>query len=143
MPRSVLEDATRVAPLSPEPVGTQDFSSFLEQYRPMLRLLSGPDLGWLSHEQYSDLGHFRRERAAIYFQYLGELCRDLRALPLWAGPNDPEAFIALDKASWTLQKMLVKLALEGVLYYIGIRRRDSGLVERCFEKLGNLLSAAA
>lgn len=121
----------------------QDLSSFLQQYRPMLRLLSGADLVWLSQEQYSDLGHFRRERAAIYFQYLGELCRDLRALPLWAAPDDPEAFIELDKASWTMQKMLVKLALEGVLYYIGIPRRDSGLVERCFEKLGSLLSAAA
>jgi hypothetical protein len=121
----------------------QDLSSFLEKYRPMLRLLSGADLAWLSQRQYSDLGHFRRERATIYFQYLGELCRDLRALPLWMAPNDPEAFIEMDKASWMIQKMLVKLALEGALYYLGIRRRDSRLVERCFEKLGNLLSAAA
>ena len=100
-------------------------------------------MAWLSHQQYSDLGRFRRERAIIYFQYLGELCRDLRALPLWTAPNDPEAFIEMDKASWMIQKMLVKLALEGALYYIGIRRRDRGLVERFFQKLGNLLSAAA
>jgi hypothetical protein len=49
----------------------------------------------------------------------------------------------LDKASWTMQKMLVQRAWAGVLYFIGIRRSDSALVERCFEKLGNMLSVAA
>jgi hypothetical protein len=42
-----------------------------------------------------------------------------------------------------MQKMLVPLAWEGVLYYIGIRQSGSGVVERCFQKLGNALSAAA
>jgi hypothetical protein len=109
----------------------------------MLRLLSSPELVWLKRHGYSDVHHFRRERTAIYFQYLGELCRDLRALSLWTAPQDADAFIELDRASWMMQKMLVRLALEGLLYYTGIRRRDSVLVERCFEKLGNLLTAAA
>ncbi|HXA65007.1 MAG TPA: hypothetical protein VNV82_07640 [Bryobacteraceae bacterium] len=143
MLRLVNDDPPGVAPVGPESIGTPNLSSFLEQYRPMLKLLSAADVNFLSRQQYSHVGHFRRERAAIYFQYLGELCRDLRALPLWMAPNDGEAFIELDKASWLMQKMLVKLALEGVLYYIGIPRRDSGRVQRCFERLGSLLSAAA
>jgi hypothetical protein len=121
----------------------EDLSSFLDEYRPMLRLLSDSDTAWLSRKGYPNLGQFRRERAAIYFQYLGELCRDLRALPLWTASHDAEAFIEMDKASWTMQKLLLKLALEGVLYYFGFGRRDSGLIERCFEKLGTLLTAAA
>jgi len=141
--RLVNDDPQGIASVGPESIGTPNLSSFLEQYRPMLKLLSAADVNFLSRQQYSDVGHFRRERAAIYFQYLGELCRDLRALPLWAAPNDGAAFIELDKASWLMQKMLVKLALEGVLYYIGIPRRDSGRVQRCFERLGSLLNAAA
>jgi hypothetical protein len=109
----------------------------------MLRLLSNSDLVWLKRGRYSRLGHFRRERAAIYFRYLGELCRDLRELPLWTARQDAEAFIEMDKASWTMQKLLMMLALQGVLYYLGIRRRDTGLVERYLEELGSLLSAAA
>ena len=143
MSRSVHDDAERVVLPTPEPIGTQDLSSFFEQYRPMLKLLSAGDVAFLTRHQYSGMRHFRRERAAIYFQYLGELCRDLRALPLWTAPHDAEAFVELDKASWTMQKTLVKLALEGVLYYVGIQRGDSGVPKRCFEKLQNLLSAAA
>ena len=143
MLRLVNDDPHEPSSLGPESIGTQDLSSFLDQYRPMLKLLSAADVTFLKHQQYSDVGHFRRERAAIYFQYLGELSRDLRALPLWVAPNDGEAFIELDKASWLVQKMLVTLALEGVLYYIGFPRRDSGQVQRCFERLGRLLSAAA
>jgi hypothetical protein len=136
-----LVGADPAAPLVPEPIGPLDLSSLLEQYRPMLKLLSAADVAFLSRQQYSNVGRFRRERAGIYFQYLGELCRDLRGLPLWAASNDLQAFIQLDKASWLMQKMLVKLALEGALYYLGIPRRDRG-VQRCFEQLG-LLSAAA
>jgi hypothetical protein len=109
----------------------------------MSRLLSNADLVYLKRQGYSGVGHFRREKSAIYFQYLGDLRRDMRALPLWTATQDAEAFIEMDKAYWAIQKMLVKLALEGVLYYLGIRRPDSRLVERCFERLGNLLSAAA
>jgi hypothetical protein len=109
----------------------------------MLRLLSAADLLFLERRGYSAARRFRRERAAIYFRYLFELCRDLRTLPLWTPSNDPEAFREMDKASWTMQRMLVQLAWEGVLYYIGIRRSDSGVVERCFQRLGNALSAAA
>lgn len=143
MPRSVPDDLQRVSFPSGEEIEPQDLSSFLEQYRPMSRLLSSPDLEWLSRERYAEVAHFRRERAAIYFQYLRELRSDLRALPLWAAPQDAETFIELDKASWTVQMMLLKLALAGVLYYFGIPRRDSGVVERSFEKLQTLLSAAA
>lgn len=142
MLRLVNDDPQGVGSVGPESIGTPNLSSFLEQYLPMLKLLSAADVNFLSRQQYSNVGHFRRERAAIYFQYLGELCRDLRALPLWAAPNDGEAFIELDKSSWLMQKMLVKLALEGVLYYIGIPRRDSRRVQHCFEQLGRLLSAA-
>jgi hypothetical protein len=120
----------------------RDLTSLLQQYRPMLRLLSAADLLFLERQGYSAVRHFRRERAAIYFRYFFELCRDLRALPIWTA-SEPEAFVEMDKASWRMQKMLVQLAWEGVLYYIGIRRSDSGLVERCFERLGNVLSAAA
>jgi hypothetical protein len=109
----------------------------------MLRLLSASDLLFLERRGYSAVPHFRRERAAIYFRYLFELFRDLRTLPLWTPSNDPEAFREMDKASWTMQRMLVQLAWEGALYYIGIRRSDSGVVARCFERLGNVLSAAA
>jgi hypothetical protein len=109
----------------------------------MLRLLSAGDVLCLKRQGYPNVGHFRRERAAIYFRYLFELSRDLRALPLWTAPNDAEAFMELDKASWTIQKMLVQLAWAGVLYYLGIRRSDNGLVERCFQRLGNVLSVAA
>jgi len=109
----------------------------------MSRLLSSADLVYLKRQGYSSVGHFRREKASIYFQFLGDLCRDLRALPLWTATQDAEAFIEMDKASWAIQKMLVKLALEGALYYIGITRRDSRLVERCFDKLGKLLLSAA
>jgi hypothetical protein len=105
----------------------------------MLRLLSSSDHAWLSHQRYSKVGHFRRERATIYFQYLGDLCRDLRALPLWAARRDAEAF----RAGLKMHRMLLHLALEGLLSYIGIRRRDGSLVARTFEKLGSLLSAAA
>lgn len=139
MPRSVHHEPTVVAEHSAE----QDLTTLLEQYRPMLRLLSAGDVLCLKQRGYPNVGHFRRERTAIYFGYLFELSRDLRTLPLWAAPNDAEAFMELDKASWTIQKMLVQLALEGLLYYIGILRRDSGLVERCFQRLGNVLSAAA
>jgi hypothetical protein len=109
----------------------------------MLRLLSAADLFFLEQRGYSAVRHFRRERAAIYFRYFFELCRDLRALALWAPSNAPEALREMDQASWTMQKMLVPLAWEGVLYYIGIRQTGSGVVERCFQKLGNALSAAA
>jgi hypothetical protein len=109
----------------------------------MARLLSSADLIYLKSQGYSGAGRFRRERVAVYFHYLGGLCRDLRALPLWTATQDAEAFIEMDKASWAIQKMLVKLALEGVLYYVGIRRSDSRLVERCFDKLGKLLLSAA
>jgi hypothetical protein len=139
VPRSDHEESTVVA----ERPADQDLSSFLEQYRPMLRLLSADDVLCLKRRGYPNVGHFRRERTTIYFGYLFELWRDLRALPLWTAPNDAEAFRELDKASWTIQKMLIQLAWEGVLYYIGIRRSDSGLVERCFEKLGNMLNVAA
>lgn len=121
----------------------RDLTSLLQQYRPMLRLLSAADLLFLEQRGYSAVRHFRRERAAIYFGYFFELCRDLRALPLWAPSNDPEAFREMDEASWTTQKMLVQLAWEGVLYSIGIRQRGSGEVERCFQKLGIVLSDAA
>jgi hypothetical protein len=119
----------------------RELTSLLDQYRPMLRLLSAADLVFLKRRGYSAVRHFRRERAAIYFRYFFELCRDLRALPLWTPSNDLEAFREMDKASWTMQKMLVQLALAGVLYYIG--RSEGALVERCFQRLGNALSAAA
>lgn len=127
----------------PESAGPADLSSLLEQYGPMLKLLSTADIIFLGRQRYSNVSRFRRQRAAIYFQYLGELCRDLRGLPLWAASNDLHAFVELDKASWMKQTMLVKLALEGALYYLGIPRHDSGRVQRCFEQLGSLLSAAA
>jgi hypothetical protein len=139
VPRSVHKEPTVVA----EHSAKQDLTSLLEQYRPMLRLLSASDLLCLKRRGYPNVGHFRRERTAIYFQYLFELLRDLRALPLWTAPSDAEEFMELDKASWTMQKMLIQLAWAGVLYFIGIRRSDSSLVERCFEKLGNMLSVAA
>ena len=138
MPRSFPEKPTVVAEHSAE-----DLTSLLEHYRPMLRLLSAGDVLCLKRRGYPNVGHFRRERTAIYFGYLFELSRDLRALPLWTAPNDAEAFMELDKASWTIQRMLVQLAWAGLLYYIGIPRSDSALVERCFEKLGNMLSVAA
>jgi hypothetical protein len=149
--RSVHEDPEGVARRGAEQrtgpqqdhIETPDLSSFLEQYRPMLRLLSSADLSSLRRQGYSGMRQFRRERVAIYFQYLRELCRDLRALPVWEASNDAEAFIEMDKASWMMQKMLVKLAMEGLLYYVGIQQRDSRLVERCFEKLGRVLNAAA
>jgi hypothetical protein len=128
---------------SAEHVEAQDLFSFLEKYQPMLGLLSAVDLDFLKCQGNPGVGRFRRKRAVIYFQYLRELCRDLRALPLWDAPRDAEAFIKLDKAAWMMQKMLVKLALEGALYYIGIPRRDTGLVRRWFESLDNLLSAVA
>ena len=148
MLRSAQQDTEREARRCAErfPRGvdleTQDLSSFLDQYRPMLRLLSTADLDLLKHHRHSDVRRFRRERTAIYYQYLGDLCHDLRALPLWTAPNDAEALKELDKASWMVEGMLAKLALEGLLYYFGIRRRDSLGVERCFERLGTLLSAA-
>ena len=142
MSRSIHDDPERVGSRRAEPIEAQNLSSFLEQYRPMLRLLSDPDLVWLSREKCTSVRRFRRERAAIYFQYLGDLSRDLRALPIWTVPRDAEAFIKMDKASWMMQKLLVKLALEGVLYYIGTGRHDRGTA-RCFEKLGNLLNAVA
>jgi hypothetical protein len=119
----------------------RDLTSLLDQYRPMLRLLSAADLLFLERRGYSGVRHFKRERAAIYFRYFFELCGDLRALPLWTPSNDPEVFREMDKASWTMQKMLVQLALAGVLYYIG--RSEGALVERCFQRLGNALSVAA
>ena len=61
----------------------------------MLKLLSAADVNFLSRQQYSNVGHFRRERAAIYFQYLGVLCRVLRALPLWAAGIVGDGFIEL------------------------------------------------
>jgi hypothetical protein len=109
----------------------------------MLKLLSAADITFLGLQQYSNVSRFRREHTVIYFQYLGDLCRDLRALPLWAPSNDLQTFIELVKASWMMQKMLVKLALEGALYYLGIPRRDRSRVQRCFEQLGSLLSSAA
>jgi hypothetical protein len=141
--RSVNDDPERLASLNPEPDGKQDFSAFLDQYRPMLKLLSAPDVAFLRCQHYSEVRHFRRERAAIYFEYLYDLYRDVRSLPLWTAPQDGEAFIELDKASWTTHKLLVKLALEGALYYVGIQRHDTDLVERCFEQLGSLFSAVA
>jgi hypothetical protein len=121
----------------------RDLTSLLQQYRPMLRLLSAADLLFLEQRGYSAVRHFRRERGAIYFRYFFELCRDLRSLPLWAPSNDPETFREMDKTCWTMQKMLMQLAWAGVLYSIGIRQSGSGEVERCFQKLGNALSAAA
>jgi len=141
--RSVNDDQERAASLNPKLRGSQDFSIFLEQYRPMLKLLSAADVAFVRQQQYSGVQHFRRERAAIYFQYLRDLYRDIRALPLWTAPQDGEAFIEMDKASWTTHKMMGKMALEGALYYVGIQRRDTGLVERCFEQLGSLFSAVA
>jgi hypothetical protein len=142
-PRLVLDDPKRQVPFGEEPMRDSDLSSFLDEYRPMLRLLSAADIAFLRREGYSHIASFRRQRAVIYFQYLMGLCRDLRALPLWTAPHDAEAFMELDKAAWTVQKLLLKLALEGALYYIGVSRRDSSLTERCFEKLGTLLNAAA
>jgi hypothetical protein len=122
---------------------SQDVYQLIDQYRPMLRLLSDSDLACVKRQGYLKTLRFRKERASIYFQYLGELCRDLRALPLWTATNDVEAFIELDKASWMMQKLLAKLALEGALYLAGIPRRDGALVKRCFDRLGKLLIAAA
>src|SRR5579871_647074 len=143
MPPLIPDDQERNVSRSAERFEAEDLISLLEPYRPMLKLLSYADLERLSSERCSSVGQFRRERAALYFQYLGNLCRDLRALPLWDAPRDAEAFIELDRASWKMQKMLACLALEGVLFYFGIERRDRSLVERCFETLGTLLTAAA
>ena len=42
-----------------------------------------------------------------------------------------------------MYRSLFRLAVEGILYYIGIDRRQRRLVERCFNQLGKLLSADA
>ena len=151
MPRSVQEEPERLAGRSaqgrtgafPFPMAAPDLSDFFSQYRPMLRILSSADLVWLKGKRPSELRQFRKERTAIYFQYLGDLRRDLRALLVWAAPHDAQAFTEMDKASWTMYGLLVKLVLEGLLYYCGIQQRDNGAVERCFKQLGNVLSAAA
>ncbi len=125
------------------PVAAERLSVLLDEYQPMMRLLSTEDLGWLESQGHSGVAQFRKQRAAIYFQYLGELHRDLRALPLWSASCDGESFIEQDRASWLMYRTLVRLAIEGVLYYIGIERREHGFVERCFNRLGALASADA
>jgi len=143
MSRSAYQDTERVLARDAGHIEALNLSAFLEQYRPMLKLLSHADLVCLKRRGYSKMGYFRRERARIYFQYLAELCRDLRALPLWTAPQDAEAFMELDRSSWLMQKTLVRLAWEGLLYYAGIPRRDEALMARCFQKLGNLLNVGA
>ena len=125
------------------PVEAEHLSVLLDQYLPMLRLLSTDDLEWLVSQGYSGMAQFRKERAAIYFQYLRELHRDLRALPLWTISRNAKCFNEQDRISWLMYRTLFRLALEGVLYYVGIERRQRGLVERCFSQLGKVLSADA
>ncbi len=124
------------------PVGAAPLSVLLDQYQPMLRLLCTEDLEWLVAHGYRGMAQFRKERSAIYFQYLRELHRDLRALPLWTLSGDTRCFIEQDRTSWLMYRTLFRLAVEGVLYYIGIERQR-GLVERCFNQLGKLVSAGA
>ena len=133
MPQLVHEDSN----LRP------DLSTILDQYRPMTRLLSAADLKWLGNRGYYRLARFRKERAAIYFQYLGDLRRDLRALNVWEVSGAATSFIEQDCASWLMYRTLFRLALEGVLYYIGIERRQNRRIESCFDELRVLLSAAA
>ena len=120
-----------------------DLSTILDQYRPMTRLLSAADLKWLGNRGYYRLSRFRKERAAIYFRYLVDLRRDLRALSVWEASGAAISFIEQDCASWLMSRTLFRLALEGVLYYIGIERRQNRLIESCFDELRVLLSAAA
>src|SRR5579864_3049773 len=66
MSRSAYQDTERVLARDAGHIEALNLSAFLEQYRPMLKLLSHADLVCLKRRGYSKMGYFRRERARIY-----------------------------------------------------------------------------